>query len=96
MGESIPDLASAKVSAILNDQQWESSVFEDSSGVYVYPRIPKHECPVKPQYIEDQGSHMRSSQPSNLLSYIETWSDDYRRDICSNFNVHQGAIDARH
>lgn len=202
LGESIPDLASAKVSAVLNDQQWESSVFEDSSGVYVQPRIPKQECPVEPQYTEDQGfqnffaldekvaflgesatssgnmrklsanvhgsfpdlssrpsfanefaetgvpmdnddklhpfgllmselrgSHMRSSQSSNLPSNIgdqshfidtlherdallprqsslgavsdqslvaETWSDDYRRNICSNSSVHQGAIDARH
>ena len=96
LGESIPDLASAKVSAVLNDQQWESSVFEDSPGVYVQPRIPKHESPVKPQYVEDQGSHMRSSQSSNLPSNIETRSDDYSRDICSNSSVHQGAIDARH
>ena len=78
---------------------------------------------------ELRGSHMRSSQSSNLPSNIgdqshfidtlherdvllprqsslgavsdqslvaETWSDDYRRNICSNSSVHQGAIDARH
>ena len=38
LGESIPDLASAKVLDVLNDQQWEFSVFENSSGVYVQPR----------------------------------------------------------
>ena len=51
--ESTLDLASAKVSAVLNDQQWESSVFEDNSCAYVQPRIPKQECPVEPQYTED-------------------------------------------
>ena len=48
-------LASAKVSSVLNDQQWESVVFEDRSGVNVQPRMPKQEYAVGPQYAEDQG-----------------------------------------
>ena len=43
---------------------------------------------------EIRGSHMRSSQSSNLPSNIETRSDAYRRNICSNSSVHQGAIDS--
>ena len=43
---------------------------------------------------EIRGSHMRFSQSSNLPSNIETQSNDYRRNICSNSNGHQGAINA--